>query len=31
MLQNKKLIFDLSIRKIRKKYNGAYGENLEIL
>ena len=25
MLHNKNLIFDLFIRKIRKKYNGAYG------
>jgi len=31
MLQNKNLIFDLFIRKIRKNYNGAYGKNLKIL
>jgi len=31
MLQNKNLIFDLFIQKIRKKYNGAYGEILKIL
>jgi len=31
MLQNKNLVFDLFIRKIRTNYNGAYGENLKIL
>jgi len=31
MLQNKNIIFDLFIQKIRKNYNGAYGENLKIL
>jgi len=29
MLQNKNSIFDLFIRKIQQKYNGAYGENLK--
>jgi len=29
MLQNKNLIFELFIQKIRKNYNGAYGENFK--
>jgi len=31
LLQDKNFIFDLFIRKTRKKYNGAYRENFQIL